>query len=48
MAMQKDRTTNPTRYNKSARSSAEKDARGVLLGRSLVIKLDPNRKKHLE
>ena len=45
--MRKDRTTNPTRY-KPVRSSAEKDARGTLLGRPLVIKLDPNWEKHLE
>ena len=44
----KDRTTNPTRYNKPKRSSAEQDATSVAPGRSLVIKLDPEWESHLE
>ena len=42
MPIQKDRTTNPTRYGKPKRSSAEQDARSVTLSRSLVIRLDPD------
>ena len=41
MSRQKDRTTNPIRYNKPEWSSAEKDTRSVALGRSFVITLDP-------
>ena len=37
----KDRITNPTRYGKPKRSPAEKDARSVALGRSLVIRMCP-------
>lgn len=42
MSGRKDRTTNPIRYGKPKRSSAEKDARSVALGRLLVIRLDPD------
>ena len=48
MPRRKDRTTNPTRYNKPKRSSAEQDARSVALGRSLVIRLDPDWESQLE
>ena len=44
----KDQTTNPTRYNKPKRSSAEQDAKSVALGRSLVIRLDPDWESQLE
>lgn len=44
----KDRTTNPTRYGKPKRSSSEQDARSIALGRSLVIKLDPDWEVQLE
>ena len=48
MSGRKDRTTNPTRYNKPKRSSSEQDARSVALGRSLVIRLDPDWEAQLE
>ena len=48
MPKQRDRKTNPARYNKPKRSSAETDARSVAVGRSLVITLDPEWKKQLE
>ena len=44
----KDRTTNPSRHGKPKRTSAEQDARSVALGRSLVIRLDPDWKAQLE
>ena len=48
MSGRKNRTTNPTRYNKPKRSSSEQDARSVALGRSLVIRLDPDWEAQLE
>ena len=48
MSGRKDQTTNPTRYNKPKRSSSEQDARSVALGRSLVIRLDPDWEAQLE
>ena len=48
MPKQRDRKTNPTRYNKPTRSSAETDARSVAVGRSLVITLDPEWEKRPE
>ena len=48
MPKQRDRKTNPTRYNKPKRSSAETDARSVAVGRSMVITLDPEWEKQLE
>ena len=44
----KNRTVNPTRYGKPKRSSSEQDARSVALGRSLVIRLDPDWEAQLE
>ena len=48
MSKQKNRTTNPARYGKPRRSSSEQDARSVALGRSLVIRLDPDWESQLE
>ena len=48
MSRQKDRTTNPTRYGKPKRTSAEKDIRSVALGRSLVIRMCPEWENQLE
>lgn len=48
MSKQKDRTANPTRYGKPKRTSAKKDIRSVTLGRSLVIKMDPNWEAQLD
>ena len=42
ISRQKNRTANLTRYDKPKRTSAEKDARSVVLGRSLVIRMDPD------
>ena len=41
MSRQKDSTANPARYGKPKRTSAEKDARSVALGRSPVIRMCP-------
>ena len=48
MSGRKDRTTNPTRYGQPKRSSSEQDARSVALGRSLVIRPDPDWEAQLE
>ena len=48
MSGQKGRTTNPARYGKPKRTSAEKDARSVAPGRSLVIRMCPGWENRLE
>lgn len=48
MSRQKDRITNPTRYGKPKRSPVGKDTGSVVLGRSLVIKMDPDWEAQLE
>ena len=48
MSGQKDRITNPTRYGKPKRTSAEKDIRSVALGRSLVIRMCPEWENQLD
>ena len=48
MSKQRERKTNPTRYNKPKRSSAETDARSVAVGYTLVITLDPKWEKQLD
>ena len=48
MSERKGRTTNPARYGKPKRPSSEQDTRSVALGRSPVIRLDPDWEAQLE